>query len=40
LSVTVFFLIGIYMLARVDVAKGAQIALAEEAAIEAAHAAD
>jgi len=40
LSVSVFFLLGIAMLARVDVAEGAGAAAAEEAAIEAAHAAD
>lgn len=40
LSVSAFFLLGIVMLARVDVAAGARTAAAEEAAIEAAHTAD
>jgi UMF1 family MFS transporter len=40
LSVSAFFLIGIAMLARVDVTTGARVAADEEAAIEAAHAAD
>ena len=39
LSVTVFFLVGILVLARVDVAKGTEIADAENAAELAAHAA-
>jgi UMF1 family MFS transporter len=40
LSVSAFFVLGIVMLARVDVPTGACVAAAEEAAIEAAHAAD
>ncbi len=40
LSVSAFFLIGMAMLARVDVTSGARVAAQEEAAIEAAHAAD
>jgi UMF1 family MFS transporter len=40
LSVSAFFLIGIVMLARVDVVAGTRAAADEEAAIEAARAAD
>jgi UMF1 family MFS transporter len=40
LSVSAFFLLGIVLLSRVDVAAGARVAAEEEAAIEAAHAAD
>jgi UMF1 family MFS transporter len=40
LSVSAFFLIGMAMLARVDVTTGARVAADEEAAIEAAHTAD
>jgi UMF1 family MFS transporter len=40
LSVSAFFVLGIALLSRVDVAVGARIAAEEEAAIEAAHAAD
>jgi UMF1 family MFS transporter len=40
LSISVFFLLGIYMLWRVNEQKGAQIASLEEAQIEAIHAAD
>jgi UMF1 family MFS transporter len=40
LSISFFFVAGIIMLWRVDEVKGAQIASAEEAEIEAAHAAD
>ncbi len=40
LSIVVFFLVGIYMLWRVDDKKGAELASAEEAQIELVHAAD
>jgi MFS transporter, UMF1 family len=40
LSVSAFFVLGMLLLARVDVPSGARAAAAEEAAIEAAHAAD
>ncbi len=40
LSVSVFFLIGIYALSRVDVTRGTEIASAEDAAIVGAHVAD
>ncbi len=40
LSITVFFVVGIYILLRVDEKKGAELAAAEEAQIEAFHAAD
>ena len=39
-SVSVFFLLGIVVLSRVNVEQGAEIAQAEEAAIEGVHAAD
>ena len=40
LSVSAFFVLGMVLLARVDVATGARAAADEEAVIEAAHAAD
>jgi MFS transporter, UMF1 family len=40
LSISVFFVLGIYMLWRVDELKGAELALAEEAQFEQMHAAD
>jgi UMF1 family MFS transporter len=40
LSITVFFIAGIYMLLRVNEKKGAQLAAAEEAQIEMLKAAD
>ena len=40
LSISVFFVLGIIMLWRVNEAKGAEVALAEETQIEQAHAAD
>lgn len=39
-SITAFFVAGLIVLSRVDVAKGTQVALAEEAVIDAAHVAD
>jgi UMF1 family MFS transporter len=39
-SITVFFVAGLLVLWRVDVVKGTQVALAENAAIDAAHVAD
>lgn len=40
LSISIFFVLGIYVLMRVDEQKGAELAAAEEAQIEVAHAAD
>ena len=40
LSLIVFFVAGLLVLWRVDVAQGTQVALAEEAVIDATHVAD